>query len=92
MLAVIGLCFVTCSYKMFGVGLLTLGLAFTGCGYGAGFLVNYNDISGPFSGIVFGIGNTLATFPGIVAPYLVKIITKNVIKTYINSRSFFFMY
>lgn len=77
MLAVIGLGFVTCEYKMVGVALLTLGLAFTGCGYGAGFLVNYNDIAGSYSGIVFGIGNTFATIPGIIAPYLVGLITKN---------------
>lgn len=46
MLAVIGLAFVTCEIKYVGVALLTVGLAFTGCAYGAGFLVNYNDISG----------------------------------------------
>lgn len=78
MLAVIGLMFVTCDVKMLGVAFLTLGLAFTGCGYGAGFLVNYNDISGSFSSITFGIGNTFATLPGIIAPYLVGVLTKNV--------------
>lgn len=46
MLAVLGLAFVTCEIKYVGVALLTVGLAFTGCAYGAGFLVNYNDISG----------------------------------------------
>lgn len=74
---------------------------FSGCAYGCGFLVNYNDIAGSFSGIVFGkynqlvnnyfcilfkvifkcssgIANTFATVPGIAAPYLVSIITKNV--------------
>jgi MFS transporter, ACS family, solute carrier family 17 (sodium-dependent inorganic phosphate cotransporter), member 5 len=51
---------------------------FSGCAYGAGFLVNYNDIAGAYSAIVFGIGNTFATIPGIIAPYLVGIITKNV--------------
>lgn len=77
MLAVLALSFVTCENKMIGVALLTMGLAFTGCGYGAGFLVNYNDISGPFSGIVFGIGNSCATIPGIIAPYLVGVLTSN---------------
>lgn len=77
MAAVIGLSFVTCAVPYAGVALLTVGLAFTGCCYGAGFLVNYNDVAGPYSGIVFGIGNTFATIPGIAAPYLVGIITKN---------------
>jgi ACS family sodium-dependent inorganic phosphate cotransporter-like MFS transporter 5 len=79
MLAVIGLSFVTCSHKAIGVALLVIGLAFTGCGYSAGFLVNYNDISGIYSAITFGIGNTFATIPGFVAPSLVGVITKNVI-------------
>jgi hypothetical protein len=51
----------------------------SGCAFGAGFLVNYNDVAGPYAGIAFGIGNTFGTAPGIVAPYLVGIITKNVI-------------
>lgn len=46
MLAVLALSFVTCEYKYVGVALLTVGLAFTGCAYGAGFLVNYNDVAG----------------------------------------------
>lgn len=77
MLAVLGLAFVTCEIKYVGVALLTVGLAFTGCAYGAGFLVNYNDISGSYSGVVFGIGNTFATIPGIIAPSLVGLLTKN---------------
>ncbi|RNA04079.1 sialin [Brachionus plicatilis] len=46
--------------------------------WGAGHLVNINEISGPFSGIVFGVSNTLATIPGIIAPYVVGVLTKNV--------------
>ena len=41
-------------------------------------MVNINEISGQFSGIVFGISNTIATIPGIIAHYLVGVITKNV--------------
>lgn len=54
MLAVCGLMVVTCHTKYVGVFLLTLGLASTGLTYGAGWLVNYNEISGVYSGIVFG--------------------------------------
>lgn len=43
-------------------------------------MVNFNDIAGPYSGIVFGISNTFATIPGFIAPGLVGIITKNVLK------------
>lgn len=61
-----------------GVALITIGLTFSGLTYGAGFLVNYNDIGGAFSGVVFGISNTIGTVSGIVAPYLVSLLTVNV--------------
>ena len=50
MCAVIGLGFVTCGIPYVGVALLVLGLASTGCAYGAGFMVNYNDIAGTYAG------------------------------------------
>ena len=37
--------------------------------------MNHVDIAPPFSGILFGISNTAATIPGIVAPYIVGVIT-----------------
>lgn len=73
--AVGGLCFVTCANPYIGVTLLTVGLSTTGCGYGAGFMVNYNDIAGPFAGLVFGMVNTFGTMPGFIAPGLVGILT-----------------
>lgn len=75
--AVGALCFVTCSTPYVGVALLTIGLATTGCGYGAGFMVNYNDIGGPFAGLIFGMVNTFGTMPGFIAPGLVGILTPN---------------
>lgn len=44
----------------------------------AGYLVNINDIAGPFSGIVFGISNTIATIPGLISPYMASVITSHV--------------
>lgn len=46
--------------------------------WAAGPLVNINDIAGSYSGIVFGITNTFGTMPGIICPFIVGIITKNV--------------
>ena len=77
-LAVLSLMFVTCANPYIGVVLVAVGLAFSGLTYGAGFLVNYNDVGGTFSGIVFGISNTIGTISGIVAPYLVGLLTPNV--------------
>lgn len=45
---------------------------------GAGYLININDIAGPYAGIIFGISNTLATVPGIISPYIASAITKHV--------------
>jgi ACS family sodium-dependent inorganic phosphate cotransporter-like MFS transporter 5 len=49
-----------------------------GCAYGAGFMVNYNDIAGSYAGFTFGMSNTLGTVPGIIAPSVVGILTPNV--------------
>lgn len=45
---------------------------------GAGHLVNINDIAGPYSGILFGISNTIATVPGIISPYVAGLLTPHV--------------
>lgn len=73
--AVVALCFVTCEHPYVGVALLTVGLATTGAGYGAGFMVNYNDIAGQYAGLVFGMANTFGTMPGFIAPSLVGFLT-----------------
>lgn len=78
MAAVIGLAFVTCARPYLGVSLLVIGLAFTGCAYGAGFMVNYNDIGGSFAGLSFGMSNTMGTVPGFVAPLVVGFLTTHV--------------
>jgi ACS family sodium-dependent inorganic phosphate cotransporter-like MFS transporter 5 len=80
--SMVGLAFVTCSNPYMGVALLTVGLGATGCAYGAGFIVNYNDIAGSYAGFSFGVANTFGTIPGFVAPYMVGIITKNVKQFY----------
>lgn len=41
-------------------------------------MVNFNDVGASYAGLVFGISNTFGTVPGIVAPYLVGVVTKNV--------------
>jgi len=77
MICVLLLTRVECDRPYLAVALLTVALAFTGCCYGAGILVNFNDLCGPYAGIVFGIGNTFASIPGFVAPSLVGYLTPN---------------
>lgn len=91
--AIIGLSFVTCQYPIVGIILLVIGISFSAMCWGGGHLVNINDIAGPFSGILFGISNTIATLSGILAPYLVGVITANVIIYFsMTSRNLTLMY
>ena len=50
-----------------------------------GPLVNINNIAGSYAGIVFGITNTFGTLPGVIGPYIVGVITKNVTMTTTSS-------
>ncbi|CAM4940543.1 unnamed protein product [Rotaria socialis] len=77
-LFVIGLAFMTCKTKYFAVALLTIGVTFTGCCYGGGFMLTANDIAPAYAGIIFGISNTFATLPGIISPYIVGALTEKV--------------
>lgn len=74
---IVALSFVNCHWVILGVVLLTLGVAFDSIIMGAGYLININDIAGPYSGIIFGLSNTMATLPGIIAPKMTASITKN---------------
>lgn len=78
MIAVISLSFVTCSNPYMAVVLLAVGVGFLGCNGGAGFQVNINEIGGNYSGVLFGISNTFATISGILAPYIVGVLTSKV--------------
>ncbi|XP_055959203.1 sialin [Patella vulgata] len=71
----IGTGFMGCNQSTYAVALLTLGVTMTGFQNGGGFLVNFNDIAPQYAGIIFGISNTLATIPGIIAPTVVDAIT-----------------
>ncbi len=47
---------------------------------GAGYTVNINEVGGVYSGILFGISNCIGTIPGLIAPYIVGVITSKVIE------------
>jgi hypothetical protein len=44
----------------------------------AGFWVNIYEVAGPFTSIFVGIVNTGATLSGVIGPFLIGLITKNV--------------
>lgn len=70
---------VDCQNPSLAVVLLSVGVGIMGCTVASGFTVNINDIGGQYAGILFGISNTFATLPGIIAPYLVGVLTPAVI-------------
>ena len=43
--------------------------------------MSINEVGGRYSGILCGISNCFATMPGIIAPYIVGVITSKV-RTY----------
>ncbi|KAK7111022.1 uncharacterized transporter slc-17.2-like [Littorina saxatilis] len=71
----IGVAFLDCSHSAVAVALLTMGVAMTGCLYGAGLYINFADLSPRHAGVLYGISNTIATIPGFVAPIVIGIIT-----------------
>ena len=77
---IICLSYTSCTSVYAGVLLLSFGVGFDAFMSSGGYLVNINDIAGPYSGIVFGISNTFATIPGLIAPYIAGLITKHVRK------------
>uniref|UniRef100_A0A3B3ZI35 Major facilitator superfamily (MFS) profile domain-containing protein n=1 Tax=Periophthalmus magnuspinnatus TaxID=409849 RepID=A0A3B3ZI35_9GOBI len=63
-----------CNY-ISAVTFLTIATALTGVCI-SGFIINHLDIA--FSGIIFGITNTIATIPGMVGPVIARSLTANV--------------
>lgn len=51
--------------------------------YGGGYLVSFNDVGGPLSGLIYGVANTIAMIAGFLAPFLMGILTSEVTSPYI---------
>ncbi|KRY29228.1 Sialin, partial [Trichinella spiralis] len=74
-----GLCVIFVGYvgcnSAAAVALLAMSVGFSGL-CGGGFFVNYLDLCPQYTGIVFGISNTLATIPGILGPNITGYLTR----------------
>ena len=85
MVCLIGILFVSESNRVVGIHFGNCVIVFvfvivkfiSGC-ISSGFFANINDICGHYAGIVFGISNTIATISGIISPFIVTELTKNV--------------
>jgi hypothetical protein len=77
-LTLVGLMFITPATRAIGFTLIFINITFSGLMYGAGYMVTFNDISGIYAGIVYGVANTIGLTTAVLAPFLVGIITTNV--------------
>ncbi len=74
----IGLMFVTSDTRVLGFILILLNITISGFQYGGGYLVNFNDIGGRFSGVIYGLANTLGGLSTIFLPLLIGFVASNV--------------
>lgn len=41
--------------------------------------MSFNDVGGPLSGLIYGVANTIAMIAGFLAPFLMGILTSEVL-------------
>ncbi|OPL33396.1 sialin, partial [Mytilus galloprovincialis] len=68
--------FITCDDRQYAVVCLALAVGFSGL-VRAGHIVNHVDFAPKYAGIMFGITNTFATIPGMIAPIVAGALTPN---------------
>ncbi|VDI83014.1 Hypothetical predicted protein [Mytilus galloprovincialis] len=66
----------SCDHRDMAVAFLSLAVMFTGLNRAA-FIVNHNDFAPKYAGVLFGITNTFATVPGMIAPIVAGALTPN---------------
>jgi ACS family sodium-dependent inorganic phosphate cotransporter-like MFS transporter 5 len=66
--------FMDCSLRYVAVALISIGQFVNGLSR-SGYNINHIDLSPRHAGILFGISNTFATIPGMIAPSVVGILT-----------------
>ena len=66
-----------CSHFAFIIALLIVGVGLPGAYLSSGFVINAVDIAGPYSGLIFGLSNSLGSISGILAPKVASAITKH---------------
>ncbi|VDI83016.1 Hypothetical predicted protein [Mytilus galloprovincialis] len=68
----------SCDHRDMAVAFLSLAVMFTGLNRAA-FIVNHNDFAPKYAGVLFGITNTFATVPGMIAPIVAGALTPNIL-------------
>ncbi|KAK7092725.1 sialin-like isoform X2 [Littorina saxatilis] len=66
--------FMKCTQQMEAVVMLVFAVGLCGFHF-SGYFINHGDIAPAYAGTMFGISNTAATIPGILAPFVVSALT-----------------
>ncbi|CAG5121856.1 unnamed protein product, partial [Candidula unifasciata] len=69
--------FLNCTHSTLAVFIMVAVNTISGVQYGAGFLLNLQEIAPQHTGVIFGISNTFATFSGLVSLSMTKELTAN---------------
>ncbi|XP_071103844.1 sialin-like isoform X2 [Haliotis cracherodii] len=72
----IGTGYMDCTQQAGAVVMVTLAVGLCGFHF-SGHFINHGDVAPQYAGTIFGISNTAATVPGILAPYVVGAMTKD---------------
>ena len=64
--------------KIGAIILIVVTMSFLNLSTAGGFMLSHADLAGPFTGLAFGITNTIAQMPGFITPLLVAYMTPNV--------------
>lgn len=75
-LCMISFCFCDQSNKILGIITIIIFLAGSGIGYGSGYIVNFADIVPAYSGVIFGVANSLASLAGLLGNTIAGIVVK----------------
>ncbi|XP_067685982.1 sialin-like [Haliotis asinina] len=75
-LFLIGTGYMDCTQQTGAVVMITAAVGLCGFHF-SGHFINHGDIAPRYAGTIFGITNTAATVPGILAPYVVGAMTKD---------------
>ncbi|GFS07070.1 vesicular glutamate transporter 2 [Elysia marginata] len=73
----VGVSYAGREHSTLAMSLLTVGIALTGFQYGGGLFLSPGDIAPRYTGVVYGISNTMATLPGFLSPMAIGYLTED---------------
>jgi len=75
-ICMVSFCFCDENHQLLGVITVLIFLAGSGLGYGSGYIVNFADLVPAYSGIIFGVANSIAALAGLIGNIVAGILVK----------------